>query len=103
MRACNDLAVCQSRGNCAGCVPGVRLIKKTANEWGLQPYVRELLRAAGAQRLPEQTTCSRHAGHDRAFPQSTWPGASLGVRAPGFGETPLSADEVVFGQAKGIL
>lgn len=101
---CDELGVCQDRPiRCFGCVPSVRIIRTTSNEWEIPAYLPRVLYPASDECLPEQTTSGIDDGGDRSFKNEPWPGASAGVRAPMFGETPLSADEVGHGLRVGVL
>lgn len=51
----------------------------------------------------QQNPRSGDAGGDLSLPREPWPGARSGVRAPRFGETPLSAEEVKLGLALGVF
>lgn len=75
----------------------------TSTQWAVFTGMRRVLLSAGAQCLPEQAARGRDAGGDRAIPREPWPGASVGVRAPRAGETPLSWGEVWHGVREGVL
>ena len=74
------------------------------------PVVRQIrhalppvLHAACAERVPEQETSRCNAGCDREISGESWPGCSVGVRAPGIGETPLSFHEVAHAVREGLV
>lgn len=72
----------------------LRVIERTAQEWGVQLPLPRLLRAPGPERLPRQAPRRRDARGNPAVSWEPWPGARAGVRKPDPGETPLSLDEV---------
>lgn len=74
-------------------MPAMRIIETTAAQWGVFVQMRGVLYSAGTERQAEQGGSSRDAGGHRPIPTEPWPGAHLGVRAPGIDETPLSIDE----------
>lgn len=71
----------------------MRIIQTTAAQWGVFVQMRGVLLKAGTERQARQASSCGHAGGHRAIPAEPWPGAHLGVRAPGIDETPLSIDE----------
>lgn len=78
-------------------------IEKKTSMRGVQAPMPGLLHQTGAERLPEQDSSGRDARSYCAVPWEPWPGASVGVRAPRTGETPLSAAEVGHGLKTGLL
>lgn len=84
-------------------MPSMRIVQATASLWGLPNAVPGVLRTSGVERTPEQTTRQRDARSYRALTGEPWPGASVGVRAPWTGETPLNGAEIVQGLREGIL
>lgn len=102
MRRCEQLGVCQSLPapwTCAGCtMPGLRVVVRTAKEWGLPHAVPPVLRTPSGQHAPEQARRPGNDGSDQAGHSAlvayVWPGRREGVRPPDAGETPLSTDEV---------
>jgi hypothetical protein len=71
----------------------MRIIETTAQQWGVFVQMRGVLLQAGTQHQARQeTSCGNASGH-RQISTEPWPGAHLGVRAPGIDETPLSIDE----------
>lgn len=69
----------------------------------LQHGLPALLRAPGIERTSKQKPRGRNAGRNLTSPAKSWPGKSFGVRAPEDGETPLSAEEVLYAQRMGLL
>lgn len=80
----------------------MRIIQTTAQQWGVFVQMRGVLLQAGAEHQAEQTSSSRDAGGHREIPREPWPGAHLGVRAPGIDETPLSIDECWIAVREGL-
>lgn len=74
-------------------MPAMRIIETTATQWAIFVYMRGVLLQAGSERQARQAPGCIHVGGHRALSRQPWPGAHLGVRAPGIDETPLSADE----------
>jgi hypothetical protein len=56
--------------------------------------VPRVLHSSDAHDTTGQTASGIYAGGDPARAIESWPGCSLGVRAPGVGETALSVSEV---------
>lgn len=81
----------------------MRIICTTANQWSLSPLLPGVLHTPSSERLPQQAARSFDAGGHRTIPSEPWPGASVGVRCPWPGETPLSAEEVGHGLRVGVL
>lgn len=71
----------------------MRIIQTTAQQWGVFVQMRGVLLKAGTERQARQASSCGHAGGHRPIPTEPWPGAHLGIRAPGIDETPLSIDE----------
>ena len=71
----------------------MRIIETTAAQWGVFVQMRRVLCAAGVVYATRQEVGQRDAGSHRALSGQPWPGAHLGIRAPGIDETPLSLDE----------
>jgi hypothetical protein len=71
----------------------MRIIETTATQWGVFVQMRGVLLQAGTEHQARQAPCCGDAGGNRPIPTEPWPGAHLGVRAPGIDETPLSIDE----------
>ena len=71
----------------------LRSVWQKPTEWPVPLQLPGVLHSAGTERKAEQGGSSRDAGGHRAIPAEPWPGAHLGVRAPGIDETPLSIDE----------
>ena len=71
----------------------MRIIQTTAQQWGVFVQMRGVLLKAGTQHQARQETSCGNVGGHRAISGQPWPGAHLGVRAPGIDETPLSIDE----------
>lgn len=84
-------------------MPCMRIVQAKASLWGLPDALPGVLRQAGAERAPQQEAGSRHARCYRSGAAEPWPGASVGVRAPWPGETPLNGAEIVQGLREGIL
>lgn len=105
MRDCHDLGICQDRPiRCIGCpLQRVRIVEKTAAQWGVPLPVLGVLHAPGSFDAPEQTGSGRDAGGDCQIPGCAWPGHDLGVRAPLPGETALGWAEVHHGLREGLL
>jgi hypothetical protein len=78
-------------------MPGMHSSANTALQRLLPDAVLAVLHAIGAERLPAQGPRRGDAGGGQAAPRASWPGHSVGVRAPDVGETPLSAAEVAHG------
>lgn len=74
-----------------------------SGQWAVFTRMRGVLCSFGAVGLPEQKTGDHDAGGHRAVQGEPWPGASVGVRRPETGETPLSPAEVRFGYMRGVL
>lgn len=74
-------------------MPAMRIIETTATQWNVLVQMRGVLLKAGSERKARQETSSGNAGGHRALSGKSWPGAHLGVRAPGIDETPLSESE----------
>lgn len=74
-------------------MPAMRIIETTAAQWGVFVQMRGVLLQAGTERQTRQAPGCIHVGGHRALSRQPWPGAHLGVRAPGIDETPLSIDE----------
>jgi hypothetical protein len=74
-------------------MPAMRIIETTATQWGVFVQMRGVLLQAGIERPTRQAPGCIHAGGHRPLPREPWPGAHLGVRAPGIDETPLSIEE----------
>lgn len=64
------------------------------NQWAVFTHMRGVLCRAGAVNEARQASGVGDVGGHRAAAGEPWPGASVGVRAPFPGETPLSIDEV---------
>lgn len=105
MRDCHNLGICQDRPiRCIGCpLQRMRIVEKTAVQWGVPVPVLGVLHAPGALDASEQAGGRRDAGCDRQIPGRAWPGRDLGVRAPYPGETPISWAEVHHGVREGLL
>lgn len=71
----------------------MRIIETTAAQWGVFVQMRGVLLQAGTEHKTRQAESCCNAGGHRALSGQPWPGAHLGVRAPGIDETPLSIDE----------
>lgn len=84
-------------------MPIVRILETTSAQRTVFTDMRRVLLQAGAERPSEQAGRRSHVGSHRASAWEPWPGASAGVRAPGAGETPLSAAEVAHGFRSGVL
>lgn len=82
---------------------GLRVIQKTAEQWGVSPALHGVLRSSCPLNASHEAAGGRDAGCDRAFPGFTWPGQDFGARQPGTGETPLSPDEVWHGVREGLI
>jgi hypothetical protein len=74
-------------------MPAMRIIQTTAQQWGVFVQMRGVLLKAGTQHQTQKEAGGGNAGGNRAISGEPWPGAHLGVRAPGIDETPLSIDE----------
>lgn len=61
-----------------------------------------LLHQAGVEHQAQQGGSGRDAGSHCPIPTEPWPGAHLGVRAPGIDETPLSIDECWIAVREGL-
>ncbi len=72
----------------------LRVIQKTACEWGVQHALPRLLRAPCAERTSEQGPGVSNVGSHSAGAWQSWPGKDIGIREPAPGETPLSDAEV---------
>lgn len=64
------------------------------NQWAVFTHMRGVLCRAGAVNKARQAFGVGDVGGHRAAAEEPWPGASVGVRAPFPGETPLSPAEV---------
>ncbi len=71
----------------------MRIIETTATQWNVLVQMRGVLLKTGAERKARQEASGGNAGGHREIPAEPWPGAHLGVRAPGIDETPLSESE----------
>jgi len=80
----------------------MRIIETTAAQWGVFVQMRGVLLTAGSEHKTRQEAGSGHAGGHRALSRQPWPGAHLGVRAPGIDETPLSIDECWIAVLEGL-
>ena len=69
----------------------------------IQHALPPMLQAAGVERTPRQEAGGCVAGCDPEVSGESWPGCSVGVRAPGVGETPLSFHEVAHAVREGLL
>ena len=105
MRDCHDLGICQDRPiRCIGCpMQRMRIVEKTAAQWGVPVPVLGVLHPAGGLDASEQASGSRDAGGDRQIPGCPWPGRDLGVRPPMPGETALGWAEVHHGLKEGLF
>lgn len=65
--------------------------------------LRSLLRQAGAQHAPEQTSGLGHAGSHRTFPRFTEPSRGAYLRRADPGETPLSPTEIEHARRIGLI
>lgn len=84
-------------------MPIMRIIERTANQWGVPLHMPGLLHTPGNECVPGQAPGLCAVGGDRAFPREPWPGARVGVRAPGIDETPIGYDEVAHGVREGLF
>lgn len=71
----------------------LRSVWQKPTEWPVPLQLPGVLHSAGTEHQAEQDGSSRDAGGNREIFAEPWPGAHLGVRAPGIDETPLSIDE----------
>ena len=71
--------------------------------WKIPASMRLLLRSACRIREAIAPFARKNASNDFALHGRTWPGHSVGVRAPDPFETPLSLAEVGFAVRKGLL
>jgi hypothetical protein len=81
----------------------MRIIETTATQWNVLLQMRGVLLKAGAERKAGQEASSCNAGGHRTIPGQPWPGAHLGIRAPGIDETPLSLDECWIAVREGVI
>lgn len=81
----------------------MRIVEKTAAQWGVPVPVLGVLHAACDFDAPEQAGGGRDVGGDRQIPGRAWPGCDLGIRPPLPGETGLSWAEVHHGLREGLL
>ncbi len=103
MRECRQLGVCQFR-NCNDCaVSGMRVVQKSAAQWGLSVSVPGVLHTSGDDGASRQAPGVSIARSHRALSAESWPGASAGVRRPSSWETPLSLAEVAHAVQEGVL
>jgi len=84
-------------------MPTMQLIKTTAEGWGLQLYVPELLRPSCFERPARQAFSHGDARSNPQIRRATWTGRDLGARKPDADETPLSISECWHGLTRGIL
>lgn len=73
----------------------MRIISKTAAQWGLQPAVPTLLHPPRTERAPKQGAGCGHACGHCATAGSADKRGRCSIRRPDAGETPLSPTEVV--------
>ena len=71
----------------------MRIIETTSAQWNVLVQMRGMLLQAGSERKAGQEASRGNAGGHREVSGQPWPGANLGIRAPGIDETPLSLDE----------
>jgi hypothetical protein len=72
--------------------------------WGPVPAdVPAVLQRPSAEHASPARPRRRDAGRHRPLPGESWPGESVGVRAPLPGETPLSWPEILTGLREGVL
>ena len=81
---------------------GLLARRRHALRRGLPHAVLGLLHAAGGVGAPAAPRGPGHAGRDRAAPGRPWPGAGVGIRPPGPGETPLTLDEIAVALRYGV-
>ena len=75
-----------------------------APPWGPVPAdLPAMLHGSGLEHPPSAGPRRRDAGRHRPLPGESWPGESVGIRAPLPGETPLSWPEILTGLREGVL
>lgn len=84
-------------------MPGMQSKRIAAAQRQVPNAMFGLLHAPGAECTPGQKTRRRNVDRNSKVPERTWPGKDFGVRAPSFGEVPLSKAEVVFGEEMGLF
>jgi hypothetical protein len=81
-------------------------IVRGPGQWAYRAFslvVHELLRRPRFAGLPEQDAGGKDAGGYCLPKKQSWPRRNPSVRAPDFGETPLSRAEIEFAVRRGLL